>query len=224
MAAQDYPAIEHIIVDGLSKDETLAIARARPHISQIISESDHGLYDAMNKGIRAATGDIIGILNSDDFYTHPQVISQVMERMEALKVDLLYADLEYVDPIQTDKVIRSWKSGVYKKNKFLQGWMPPHPTLFVRRQVYEQFGAFNLDFRFAADYEFMLRLLHKHAVSAYYFPQTIVQMRAGGLSNASLRNRWKANQEDRMAWRVNDLKPHFYTIWLKPISKIGQYL
>ena len=224
VAAQDYPHIEHIIVDGLSKDATLELARACPHVSRIISEADKGLYDAMNKGIAAAKGDIIGILNSDDFYTHPEVISRVVAQMEALGADLLYADLEYVDPLDTSKVVRNWKSSAYKKNKFLQGWMPPHPTLFVRREVYAQFGVFNLDFRFAADYELMLRMLHKHGVSVCYLPETIVQMRAGGLSNASLRNRWKANREDKRAWLVNALKPRFYTIWMKPLSKIGQYL
>ena len=223
VATQDYPDIEHIIVDGVSEDKTLEIARACPHVSRIISEPDRGLYDAMNKGILAAKGEIIGILNSDDFYANPQVISQVMAKMEALKVDLLYADLDYVDPVNTTRVVRSWKSCDYHKNRFLQGWMPPHPTLFVRRQVYEQFGLFNLEFRFAADYELMLRMLHKYSVSVCYLPETIVKMRAGGLSNASLLNRWKANREDRMAWRVNALKPHFYTIWMKPISKIVQY-
>lgn len=221
---QDYPLIEHIIVDGQSEDHTLDVIQKHPHISRVICENDQGLYDAMNKGIAAASGDIIGILNSDDFYTHSKVISKVVAAMEANHADILYADLEYVHPVQTDKVVRNWKSGGYHPNKFLKGWMPPHPTLFVRRKIYEQYGSFNLEFRFAADYEFMLRMLHKHAVSTCYLPETIVHMRAGGLSNASLLNRWKANKEDRMAWKINNLKPHFYTIWMKPLSKISQFM
>ncbi len=224
VAAQDYPNIEHIIVDGQSWDNTLELAKNFSHISQIISERDGGLYDAMNKGISAASGDIIGILNSDDFYAHSQVISQVAAKMEAIGADILYADLEYVHPVHTHKVVRCWKSSQYHPRKFLKGWMPPHPTLFVRRHIYEQYGCFNLNFHFAADYELMLRMLHKHSVSSCYLPQTIVHMRAGGLSNASLWNRLKANQEDRKAWKVNNLRPHFYTIWMKPFSKIGQFM
>lgn len=223
IACQDYPAIEHLIVDGLSRDNTLQIAKGFPHISKVISEADRGLYDAMNKGIAAATGDIIGILNSDDFYTNPQVLSKVVSHMEANGTDLLYADLEYVDPVNTSKVVRVWKARPFPKTRFFNGWMPPHPTLFVRREVYEKFGVFNLDFRFAADYELMLRLMHKNQVSVCYLPETLVHMRAGGLSNASLRNRWKANREDRKAWAVNGLRPRFYTILMKPVSKILQY-
>lgn len=221
---QDYPQIEHIVVDGASKDNTLEIASSFPHISRICSEPDHGIYDAMNKGIHMVGGDVIGILNSDDFYTHPQVLSHVMAHLEQTGADVLYADLEYVQPLQTDRVIRMWKAGVYRHGRFLRGWMPPHPTMFVRRKVYEKFGAFNTYLRFSADYEWMLRVLHRHRVSVCYLPEVIVRMRAGGVSNANLRNRWRANQEDRLAWQVNGLKPRFYTTYMKPLSKLGQYL
>lgn len=210
-------------MDGASKDDTMEIVRSFPHISQVKCEPDHGIYDAMNKGIRMATGDVIGILNSDDFYTHPQVLSRVVAQMEASGADLLYADLQYVDAVQTDRVIRHWKAGAYRHGQFLRGWMPPHPTLFVRRQVYEKFGLFNTKLRFSADYELMLRFLHRHRASVCYLPEVIVRMRTGGLSNASFRNRLRANREDRLAWQINGLEPRFYTRYMKPLSKLGQY-
>jgi glycosyltransferase len=220
---QDYPHIEHILIDGVSKDNTLEIAGGFPHLSLIRSEPDHGIYDAMNKGLRLATGDVIGILNSDDFYTHPEVLSRVMAHMEHSGADTLYADLEYVQALNPDRVVRHWKAGAYRHGHFLRGWMPPHPTLFVRREVYEKYGGFNTLLRMSADYELMLRMLHRHRVSVCYLPEVIVRMRTGGVSNASFRNRWRANREDRLAWQLNGLQPRFYTTYMKPLSKIGQY-
>jgi glycosyltransferase involved in cell wall biosynthesis len=220
---QDYPSIEHIIIDGLSKDETLSIIETFPHINSCISEPDKGLYDAMNKGISLATGDIIGILNSDDFYTHPKVLSNVVSLMEKTGAAILYADLEYVHPMQTSKVVRCWKAGAYQSDCFLHGWMPPHPTLFVRREVYEQYGGFNLNLQFSADYELMLRFIHRYGLAPEYLPEVIVRMRTGGVSNSSFKNRWKANREDKLAWSLNGIQPHIYTTWLKPFLKIRQY-
>jgi len=223
MGEQDYPNIEHILIDGVSKDATLEIARGFPHLSRIYSEPDHGIYDTMNKGLRLATGDVIGILNSDDFYTHPEVLSRVMAQMERTGAEMLYADLEYVQALNTDRVVRHWKAGDYRHGHFLRGWMPPHPTLFVRREVYEKYGGFNTHLRLSADYELMLRMLHRHRVSVCYLPEVIVRMRTGGVSNANFRNRWRANREDRLAWQINGLQPRFYTRYMKPLSKIGQY-
>ena len=137
--------------------------------------------------------------------------------------DVLYGDLEYVHAVDTTRVVRRWKAGAYRAANFYRGWMPPHPTFFVRRHVYERYGCFNLDLRFAADYELMLRFLLRHRVSACYLPDVLVRMRVGGVSNASLRNRWRANREDRRAWELNGLKPRFYTVYWKPLSKLGQY-
>ena len=222
--AQDYPHIEHLLVDGGSMDATLAIAARYPHLQRIISEPDQGLYDAMNKGIRMATGEVIGILNSDDFYAYPQVLSQVAALLEQTGADALYGDLEYVDALDIQRVVRRWKAGPYQPNLFLRGWMPPHPTFFVRREVYAQFGLFNTSLRYSADYELMLRFLHHHQVPVCYLPEVLVRMRTGGLSNASLGNRLKANREDRQAWEINGLRPPFYTLYLKPVSKIMQFL
>ncbi len=224
VATQDYSAIEHIIVDGLSKDNTLSIVRDFPHVAKVISEKDSGIYDAMNKGIKACTGDIIGILNSDDFYVSSKVIGNVVECMLSAKTDALYGDLVYVHPIHTNKILRTWIAGKCHPRKFLFGWMPPHPTFFVRREVYERLGVFNTSLKSAADYELMLRFLYKERISVSYLPQVLVKMRAGGMSNASMRNRINANIEDREAWRVNQIRPHFFTTWLKPLRKLTQYL
>lgn len=222
---QTYPDIEYIIVDGLSTDKTLSIIETyKSGISKFISEKDHGLYDALNKGISMATGDIIGIIHSDDFYTSPNVISQVVDVFKKRQVEGVYADLFYVAKDDPDKIIRKWKSGEYHHGMFLKGWMPPHPTLFVKKSCYETYGLFNLNLGSAADYEMCLRLIHKHRISLAYLPQYIIKMRVGGKSNVTLKNRIKANQNDRKAWVVNNLKPHFYTLYLKPLRKIVQFL
>jgi len=224
VAEQDYPHIEHIIVDGRSKDNTLDVVNRFPHVRKIISEQDDGIYDAMNKGIRMATGEIIGILNSDDFYSSPDVISQVVQVMQVEQSDALYADLMYVSPMDINKKLRRWTSGSFNRNKFLYGWMPPHPTFFVRKSCYEKAGRFNTQLRSAADYELMLRFLYKYQIEPSYLPRVIVKMRAGGNSNSSLQHRMKANREDRLAWELNGLKSYFFTTWLKPLRKLPQFV
>ncbi len=215
--------VEHLIIDGGSSDDTLAIAASYPHITKIVSERDKGIYDAMNKGIALASGDIVGILNSDDFYADDEVLSRVARVFEDPAVDSCYGDLVYVDPEDTDKVTRNWKSGEMTARGFYWGWMPPHPTFFVRRSVYEKYGLFNLDLGSAADYELMLRLLVKHRITTAYIPTVLVRMRAGGASNASLANRFKANRMDRKAWDINGLGAWPWTTTLKPLRKIGQF-
>jgi len=216
--------VEHVIIDGVSQDRTLEIAKSYPHISRIISEPDSGIYDAMNKGIAATTGEVIGILNSDDFYADDRVLARVAEVFNDSSVETCYGNLHYVDAVDTDKVIRNWRSGHYRRGTFYWGWMPPHPTFFVRRSVYEQFGKFNLNLGSAADYELMLRFLVKHRVNSVYIPHVLVKMRAGGASNASVQNRLKANRMDRYAWSVNNLSPYPWTIMMKPLRKVGQFL
>ena len=221
---QDHKEIEHIIVDGGSSDDTLDIVRRFSHVTKVISEKDRGIYDAMNKGIRLATGDVIGILNSDDIYTDPGVLSTVTRAFEDPLVMTVYADLQYVHPDDLNRVQRTWRSGGFKKKNFYYGWMPPHPTFFVRKEVYDRAGLFNADLRSAADYELMLRILLKMGMSAYYIPRVVVRMRAGGISNASFGNRLRANKEDRLAWKLNDLRPYFFTLYLKPLRKIYQFI
>ena len=223
VAMQSYAPIEHIIIDGASKDDSLSIAQSFAHIAQVHSEKDQGIYDAMNKGIAPATGDIIGILNSDDFYVDERVIQDIVTVFENSNCDVVYADLQYVDRERTDKIIRTWKSGTMQQHSFLYGWMPPHPTVFVRRKVYEQYGAFNLSLKSAADYEFMLRVLYKEKCPVAYLPKTIVKMRDGGQSNQSIKHRIFANREDKKAWALNGLQPYFFTLLLKPARKLIQY-
>lgn len=222
---QDYENVEYIVVDGASADDTLNIIRKYRHkIDHFVSEKDEGLYHALNKGIALATGDIIGILHADDFYIDDHVLSKVADTFKKTNAEAVYADLYYVDKDNTDKIIRKWKSGAYSEGKFLWGWMPPHPTFFVKKEVYSKYGDFNTTLRSAADYELMLRFIHKHKISLAYLPEYIVNMRTGGQSNASVKNRVKANQEDRRAWELNELKPYFFTLTLKPLRKIIQYL
>lgn len=225
LQSQSYKDIEHIIIDGGSTDGTLEVVKqySGPN-EKIISEPDKGIYDALNKGIGEATGSIIGILHSDDIYAHGDILSKVAAVFEDESVDSCYGDLQYVDRVNTDKIIRHWKSKTYEKNMFYRGWMPPHPTFFVRRHLYERYGTFNLKLGTAADYELMLRFLLRYGVSTRYIPDVIVRMRAGGKSNESLFNRYKANRMDREAWRVNGLKPLYWTLVMKPLSKLSQYI
>jgi glycosyltransferase involved in cell wall biosynthesis len=221
---QDYPHIEHIVVDGESDDDTVRIVRTYPHTATLISEKDGGIYDAMNKGISSATGEIVGILNSDDIYTDRHVISRVAKAFKDDELQACYGDLEYVDANNTERITRRWKAGRYKTGSFYWGWMPPHPTFFVRRKVYEKLGLFETSLHSAADYEMMLRILEKNKMKVAYIPEFLVKMRTGGMSNASLKNRVRANREDRQAWRINGLKPNIFTLYLKPLRKITQFI
>jgi glycosyltransferase involved in cell wall biosynthesis len=223
--AQTYSDLEYIIVDGASKDQTMDIVRSYGNrIHQVISERDQGIYDAMNKGVRMATGDVIGVLNSDDFYADEFVIRDVVERMQSEHADACYADLVYVDRLDTQRIVRRWNSGPYEPGQFLRGWMPPHPTFFLKRSKYEEFGVYALNLKSSSDYELMLRMLHRHHVKVAYLPRVITKMRLGGVSNVSWKNRWAANQEDRLAWKMNGLRPHWTTLIRKPLSKLAQFM
>ena len=222
---QTHPDIEYIIIDGKSTDATLSvIEKYRNRISKIVSEKDEGIYFALNKGIALATGDVVGMLHSDDFYPNKDVVSRVVSEFERTNSDSVYGDLHYVSREDPQKVFRHWVSSPFDRTQFLKGWMPPHPTFFVKRKYYSQFGAFNTLFSFAADYELMLRFLYKHKLSSSYIPEVLVKMRTGGISNVSLKNRLHANREDRLAWKVNGLKAGKLTLLLKPLSKLRQFL
>ncbi|MBU4445801.1 glycosyltransferase [bacterium] len=223
---QKYKYIEHIIIDGGSTDGTLDIIKEyRDRVAYWISEPDDGIYDAMNKGIKAATGEIVGILNSDDIYADNSVIEEVVNIISIGNTDTCYGDLMYVDKDNTKKVIRQWKSGNFSKEKFKLGWAPPHPTFFVRRSIYEKYGYFkNSNFPIAADYELMLRFLYKIGCSTEYIPKVLVKMRTGGRSRPSLTNTINSNIECYRAWKINDLNPNPITFILKPLSKVNQYI
>jgi glycosyltransferase involved in cell wall biosynthesis len=222
--SQTYKDVEFIIIDGASTDDTLTkINLYSSSINVLISEPDKGIYDAMNKGLSKASGEIVAILNSDDVYSHSFVLEKIVNEFKATNCDGVYADLHYVDSIDTRKIVRRWKSGVYRGNSFLYGWMPPHPSFFVKRNVYEKYGKFNTILKSAADYELMLRFIHKYKIKISYLPEVLVNMRIGGASNGSLKNRIKANLEDRKAWELNGIKPYFFTLILKPLRKLTQF-
>lgn len=220
---QTYPYVEHIVVDGASTDGTPDIARRYGHVSCVISEPDQGAYDAMNKGIASARGDVIGLLNADDAYTSPYALEWVIQTLTAAKADALYADLQYVHRRRPEQVVRHWSSGPYRRERFRWGWMPPHPTFFTLRKHYETLGNYNTRLRLSADYESMLRFLYVHRLSTVYLPRVLVRMRLGGMSNASFRQRWQANREDRLAWQINGLQPPPFALWIKPMRKITQF-
>jgi len=221
---QDLCDFEYLIIDGASTDATPAIvASYRDQRITWRSGKDGGVYFAMNKGLAQATGEIIAIINADDTFAHRSVLSKVASYMEVSDADSCYGDLEYVDRVRTDKVLRRWISGVYNIENFRFGWMPPHPAFFLKRELYLEYGSFETILRTSADYELMLRMLYKKGVSTVYLPEVLVQMKAGGQSNVSLNNRLRANAEDRKAWRLNGLNGGFLASFLKPLRKLKQF-
>lgn len=221
---QNYTDIEYIIVDGGSTDQTKTIIeKYRSRISKIISEPDKGIYDAMNKGLSLATGEVIALINADDVYADSSVLTNILEALELSGTDSCYGDLEYVNRLNPDKVIRKWVSGTFKRDNFRKGWMPPHPAFFVKRKIYEEFGNFNTDLKTSADYELMLRFLYRYNVPVCYLPRVLVKMKVGGQSNQSVQNRINANKEDRLAWKINNLEAAPFTFIMKPLRKVSQF-
>jgi len=221
--AQSYPDIEHIIVDGGSTDGTLDVIKEHAaKIAKWISEPDQGIYDAMNKGIALSTGILIGILNADDLYSHNRVVETVVDCIEKQGVDSCYGDLLYVDKEDTDRTIRHWKSCAFEDGLIQKGWMPPHPTFFVKKEIYDKFGDFDTRLKIAADYELMLRFLRTHKISTHYIPQVLIKMRVGGKSNRGLGNLLRKSSEDYRAMKVHHAGG-FVTLLRKNLSKIPQF-
>lgn len=224
--AQGYSNIEYIIVDGQSKDGTLEIIKSyQNRIAKIISEPDKGIYDAMNKGIMLATGDVIGIINSDDLYVDDKVINCVMnEFIQDGELDILYGDLVYVQRENVDKIIRTWTSMLYYDNFFERGHVPPHPTLFLRKHVYNIAGLFDLHFSLAADYDFMLRIFKEYHFKSKYLKKIIIKMRLGGATNKSYKNIINGNKEILRSWKKYNLKVPILFMPRKIINRILQFL
>lgn len=220
---QSYSNVEIIVIDGGSTDGTKEILeKYRDRLSLFISEPDNGIYDALNKGIKHATGDIVGFLHADDLYNNKGVLSSVAEAFSVPTIDAVYGDLVYVSQSEPDKVIRYWKSGTYSWSKLKLGWMPPHPTFYVRRSIYDIVGGFDVSFNIAADYDCMLRILGHHKVNCKYIPQTLVRMRIGGVSNRSLRNILLKSKEDYISLRKNGIGGLWALIW-KNCRKLIQF-
>ncbi|KGE71129.1 glycosyltransferase family 2 protein [Spirochaeta lutea] len=221
---QDHRNIEYIIIDGASQDTTLQVIDSfGPVVSHVVSEPDRGIYDAMNKGIGIASGDAIGFLNADDMYYDSKVLSDVDLLFKRTNSDVVYGDIEFVDPVHTNRVKRKWRAGEYKPGSFVRGWMPPHPAFFAKKSIFLKYGSFRLDLGSSADYELMLRFLHVNKVPAVYLSRMCVKMRLGGASNANLGNRLLANSNDKKSWVVNGIRPKWYTTILKPLRKISQF-
>lgn len=225
LISQDYPTVEYIIVDGGSTDSTIElISSSNIYEAVIVSEKDSGIYDAMNKGIALATGDIIGFLNSDDIYADVNVLSLVAGLFMDKRVDACYGDLVYVDADNIKKNVRTWHSGSFDRKKMFNGWMPPHPTFFVRRDCYLRNGFYRTDLGSSADYELMLRYILCCKINVTYIPCTLVKMRTGGVSNVTFKNRLKAHFMDWKAWSVNGLTPYPWTLPFKPLRKLLQWI
>jgi glycosyltransferase involved in cell wall biosynthesis len=220
---QNYPNIEYIVIDANSTDGTKEFLQKFSGIDKFISESDKGIYDAMNKGIRLSNGEIIAFLNSDDYYTTPDVISCVVKQFKESKADAVYGDIIYINESRKD-IKRYWKAGRYRFNSFKWGWMPPHPAFFVKKEAINKYGNFIDSLTLSADYEMMLRLIHYHGILIEYLPKVLVSMRIGGASNQNISNRLMANKQDKMAWKYNRIKPNLVTTWLKPLRKLPQWL
>lgn len=220
---QTYGNVEHVIQDGQSTDGTLD--EIRSHMNDrvvLVSEPDNGIYDGINKGIARATGDIIGLLHSDDFFGGSDSLEKVAAAFERKGVDGVYGDLQYVSASDPSRVIRYWHSGEYHRRKLLRGWMPPHPTLYLRREVFEKWGAYDDSYRIAADYDAILRWLHGGRISLAYIPEVLVSMRVGGDSNRSLSHIVLKSREDYRAIKSNGIGG-MGTLFLKNASKVRQF-
>ncbi len=224
VAAQTHPDVEHIVIDGGSNDGTLAILeRYRGGIARLVSEPDCGIYDAMNKGIALAGGEVIGLLNADDVYADGRVLGKIAQRFADPGVEACYGDLVYVAQDDPQRVVRYWKSCAYRDGLFEKGWIPPHPTFFVRRSVYQRYGGFDLTYRLQSDFELTMRFLAVHHIRSVHVPEILVRMRTGGVSNRRLTNILKGNLEAYRACRKNGLKVSRWFIARKILSRIPQF-
>lgn len=220
---QTYPDIEYIIVDGASKDNTLDIVRVNcSRVTKIISEPDKGIYDALNKGINLASGDIVGFLHSDDLLAYPDAIKDLVTTISMNNADCVYADLDYVDKADIDSIIRHWISGSFNVEKLARGWMPPHPTFYMKKELYDQWGGFDLGFKICSDYDSVIRYLKKDNIKVGYLPSVVMKMRVGGASNNSCGNLFKKLKEEFYILRKNDI---FWptAMVLKRVFKVNQY-
>ena len=220
---QTYPNTELIVIDGGSTDGTLDLLKNYGNkIHTLISEPDNGIYDALNKGIQNATGDVVGFMHSDDLFQNENSLQKIADAFQASGADSVYGDLVYVNKDHTNQLFRYWKSGHYSRSKLARGWMPPHPTFYMKRSCYEKFGGFDLSYKIAADYDSLLRYLGRYDVTTYYIPEVLVRMRVGGASNRSLKNIILKSREDYRALRSNRVGDLGALVW-KNVSKVGQF-
>jgi glycosyltransferase involved in cell wall biosynthesis len=221
VAIQDWPDIEHIVIDGASRDGTLdVIERHRHHLAVVVSEPDKGIYDAMNKGLAKATGDIVCFLNADDAYAASDVLSQVAHEMALHRLDALFADVAFFKPDAPDRVVRRYRSGRFHPDRLAWGWMPAHPALFMKRSIYQQLGGFRTHFRIAGDFDFIARAFGPGQLRYRHLTRVLVRMQAGGVSNAGLRSKWRLNQEVLRSCRENGIRTNLFKILSKYPAKL----
>lgn len=216
--------VELVVIDGGSTDGTLEILnRYAGRIAVLVSEPDKGIYDALNKGVQRSSGDAVGFLHSDDLFADAAVLSRFAVAFADPDVDVVYGDLLYVSKNNPSHIVRYWRAGDYSRDRLGWGWMPPHPTLYIRRNIYEQNGLFDTSFRIAADYDFILRLLNRERIGVRYIPEVLVKMRVGGASNCSLWNIVRKSSEDLRALRRNEVGGIGALVW-KNLSKLSQFI
>ncbi len=226
VASQRYPHVEYILIDGGSTDGTLDVIHSfGEHIAQVVSEPDKGIYDAMNKGIALATGDIVGLLNADDLYANEDVLTKVAQTFLDQQLDACYSDLIYFASHTPDKVLRYWRSNAFRPGLFAKGWCPAHPTFFVRRKLYERYGVFDTGFKGGNDVELMMRFLEKHHIRTCYLPEVMVRMRLGGVSNNSIKGIIEQNRQILQAAKKWDIpiSPSAFFFY-KVLSRLKQWL
>lgn len=225
VATQTCPEVEHIVVDGASTDDTLMVVEQHGrHVGKLISEPDQGIYDAMNKGLRLATGDVIGFLNADDVYADTGVLARVAAIMEAEGLDALYGDAEFVSPDRPDRPLRRYRSDRFRPDRIAWGWMPAHPALFLRREVFDRFGMFRTDYRIAGDFELVARIFHGGTLRYRHLPEVLVRMRTGGISTGGWRNTVLLNREVLRACRDNGIPTSLLKILSKYPVKLLEFL
>jgi glycosyltransferase involved in cell wall biosynthesis len=221
VAKQSYKNIEHIIVDGGSKDNTLEICNLFPHVSKIISEPDKGVYDAFNKGLKLATGDIIGFLNADDAFYESNSVLEIVNAFSINETDIVYGNLDYVN--EDGKVIRNWISKPYIKGLVQKAWMPAHPTFYCRKEIYNRLGGYNDSFKIAGDFELCLRFLEVNQVPSFYLNKKLVKMLVGGISNNGLRSKLIIYKEELRAFKINKIEVNPFFFFLFKLKKISQF-
>lgn len=221
---QSYANIEYIIIDGASKDGTIEIIKKyNGHIAAFLSEEDNGIYDAMNKGIRMASGDIVGILNSDDIFYSNDIVEKIVQEFVTNNIDAVYGDVQFINP-SNSKVIRYYSSKNFNRNKFQYGIMPAHPSFYAKRELFEKFGYYKTDYQIAADFELLLRFIYKNKINCRYLNYPFVSMRPGGVSNRNVKSNWILNKEIMRACKENGLKTNYIKIYSKYFKKIFEFI
>ena len=221
VVGQSYKNIEHLIIDGDSIDNTLEICNSFSHISKIISESDKGVYDAFNKGLKLATGEIIGFLNADDVFYSEKAVEDIVNAFSNNETDIVYGNLDYVN--KEGKVIRNWISKTHEKGLVKKGWMPAHPTFYCKKEVYDRLGGYNDSFKIAGDFELCLRFLEVNQISSYYLNKKVVKMLVGGISNSGLKSKWIIFKEELRAFNVNNISVNPVLFFFYKLKKVKQF-